>query len=62
MLRVIGTAGYSLLMVAQRAPIALWLLLVPETDGSAGGVGTRLSMVPQVLTVLLSTATLIEIC
>lgn len=60
-LRVIGIAGYSLLTIAQIVPICLWLLLVPVTDGPEGDIGTRLYIVPHVLTSLLSTATLVRI-
>ena len=60
-LRAISIAGYALLTIAQTVPICLWLLLVPVTDGPEGDVGTRLYVVPHVLTALLSTATLVKI-
>lgn len=60
-LRAIGIAGYALLTIAQTVPICLWLLLVPVTDGPEGDIGTRLYVVPHVLTALLSTATLVKI-
>jgi hypothetical protein len=60
-LRAISIAGYALLTIAQTVPICLWLLLVPVTDGPEGDIGTRLYVVPHVLTALLSTATLVKI-
>jgi len=60
-LRAIGIAGYALLAIVQTVPICLWLLLVPVTDGPEGDVGTRLYVIPHVLTALLSTATLVKI-
>jgi len=61
LIRIPVIVGYSILILAQVMPIILWIMLVPITDGPQGVVGSWLYVVPHILIVVCSFATMIRI-